>query len=254
MPSDARALAAMRRRGAAACPMPSGTGRCDIAASGSWTGGCADLRFVWPAVGASAAVALCVGLAEHDVAGDSAEQQPTSLAAMIESLSDPGSDRNPLRLDGSDARCRACSTTGGRGARGAGRARVEGDDEVVAVAAVVTRDGKIGTYELLQAGAPPRASIARAQRRHGGSARCRRCAVAVCAGAGAGRPHGGGERGVAVRQDDRQGVGDARRPGRAVVGAGSVAGARSKCRIPQPAELAAPGERRSGVAETSATA
>ena len=60
---------------------------------------CADLRFVWPALGASAAVVLCVGLAET-VWRATAEQQPASLAAMIESMADPGSDRNPLRLDG----------------------------------------------------------------------------------------------------------------------------------------------------------
>ena len=52
----------------------------------------------WPALGATVAVALCVGLASGVWQATSAEQ-PASLAAMIENLADPGSNRNPLRLD-----------------------------------------------------------------------------------------------------------------------------------------------------------
>jgi hypothetical protein len=112
---------------------------------------CADLRFVWPAVGATAAVALCIGLAET-MWRATAEQQPTSLAAMIESLSDPGSDRNPLRLDGAMLVPRVLHNQGAVAHAALDEHSGEGDDEVFAVAAVVTRDGKVGTYELLQAG------------------------------------------------------------------------------------------------------
>ncbi len=112
---------------------------------------CADLRFIWPAVGASAAVALCIGLAET-MWRATAEQQPTSLAAMIESLSDPGSDRNPLRLDGAMLVPRVLQNQGAVAHAVLDEHALEGDDEVFAVAAVVTRDGKIGTYELLEAG------------------------------------------------------------------------------------------------------
>jgi predicted anti-sigma-YlaC factor YlaD len=113
---------------------------------------CADLRFVWPALGASAAVALCIGLAET-MWRATAEQQPASLAAMIESLSDPGSDRNPLRLDGAMLVPRVLNNHGAVAHAVLDEHSAEGDDEVFAVAAVVTRDGKVGTYELLQAGA-----------------------------------------------------------------------------------------------------
>jgi len=110
---------------------------------------CADLRFVWPAVGASAALALCVGLATA-MWRTAVEQQPTSLAAMIDSLADPGSNRNPLRLDGAMLVPRALE-----GQSAVAHAVLDehpaAADDVVAVAAVVTREGKIGTYELLRA-------------------------------------------------------------------------------------------------------
>jgi|SRR5688572_29940913 len=112
---------------------------------------CADLRFVWPALGASAALALCVGLAET-MWRATGEQQPASLAAMIESMADPGSDRNPLRLDGAMLVPRVLNNQGAVAHAVLDEDGTENDDEVYAVAAVVTRDGKIGTYELLQAG------------------------------------------------------------------------------------------------------
>jgi hypothetical protein len=109
---------------------------------------CTDLRFVWPAVGATAAAVLCVGLTTT-VWRAASTDEPTSLAGMIESLSDPGSDRNPLRLDGAISVPRVLNTDGA-----VVHAVLDGHDgdEVLAVAAVVKRDGKIGTYELLGAG------------------------------------------------------------------------------------------------------
>ena len=106
---------------------------------------CTDLRFVWPAVGATAAAVLCLGLATT-VWRAASTDEPTSLAGMIESLSDPGSDRNPLRLDGAISVPRVLNTEGP-----VVHAVLDGHDgdEVLAVAAVVKRDGKIGTYELL---------------------------------------------------------------------------------------------------------
>jgi hypothetical protein len=112
---------------------------------------CADLRFVWPFVGASAAVALCIGLAET-MWRATAEQQPASLAAMIESLSDPGSNRNPLRLDGAMLVPRVLNTEGAVAHAVLGADDAHSDDEVFAVAAVVTREGNVGTYELLRPG------------------------------------------------------------------------------------------------------
>lgn len=119
---------------------------------GTWLQGleraCTDLRFVWPAVGATAAAVLCLGLTTT-VWRAASTDEPTSLAGMIGSLSDPGSDRNPLRLDGAISVPRVLNTDGP-----VVHAVLDGHDgdEVLAVAAVVKRDGKIGTYELLGSG------------------------------------------------------------------------------------------------------
>jgi len=119
---------------------------------GTWLQGleraCTDLRFVWPALGATAAAVLCLGLTTT-VWRAASTDEPTSLAGMIESLSDPGSDRNPLRLDGAISVPRVLNTEGP-----VVHAVLDGHDgdEVLAVATVVKRDGKIGTYELLGSG------------------------------------------------------------------------------------------------------
>jgi len=111
-----------------------------------------DMRLWWPALGATVAVALSVGLASGVWQATSAEQ-PTSLAAMIENLADPGSNRNPQRLDATMYLPRVLDD--GVALDGAMLAQSSGgshQDEVVAVAAIVTREGKIGGYELLDQG------------------------------------------------------------------------------------------------------
>jgi hypothetical protein len=111
-----------------------------------------DMRLWWPALGATVAVALSVGLASGVWRATSAEQ-PTSLAAMIENLADPGSNRNPQRLDAAMYLPRVLDTgvalDGVMLAQNAGEGQ---QDEVVAVAAILTREGKIGGYALLEPG------------------------------------------------------------------------------------------------------
>jgi hypothetical protein len=111
-----------------------------------------DMRLWWPALGATVAVALSVGVASNVWHATSAEQ-PASLAAVIESLADPGSNRNPQRLDAAMYLPRVLDD--GVALDGAMLAQHDGDnhqDEVVAVAAIVTREGKIGGYALLERG------------------------------------------------------------------------------------------------------
>jgi len=111
-----------------------------------------DMRLWWPALGATVAVALSVGLASGVWQATSAEQ-PTSLAAMIENLADPGSNRNPQRLDAAMYLPRVLDD--GMALDGAMLAQNAGgshQDEVVAVAAIITREGKIGGYALLDQG------------------------------------------------------------------------------------------------------
>ena len=102
---------------------------------------CTDMRFFWPAVGASFALAACVCVAAAVVAVTNA-QKPDSLAGMIEMLANPGSDENPMRLDGAMfAPPRALGATG--------LDLLPGDDAVVALAAVVNREGRVANYEVL---------------------------------------------------------------------------------------------------------
>lgn len=102
---------------------------------------CTDMRFFWPAVGASFAVAACLCIATAVVAVTS-DEKPDSLAGMIQMLANPGSDENPMRLDGAMA-------APPRALDGIGLDSLPGDDAVVALAAVVTREGRVANYEVL---------------------------------------------------------------------------------------------------------
>jgi len=109
-----------------------------------------DMRLWWPALGATVAVALSVGLASNVWKATSTEQ-PTSLAAMIESLAEPGSNRNPQRLDASMYLPRF---EDGAAFDDAMLTAQHGNhqDELFAVAAVLTREGTVGDYALLEQG------------------------------------------------------------------------------------------------------
>jgi len=111
---------------------------------------CTDMRFFWPAVGASLALVACLCVAAAVVSVTNA-QKPDSLAGMIEMLANPGSDENPMRLDGAMA-------APPRALDGAGLESVPDDDAVFALAAVVTREGRVANYEVLFA---ERASVRR---------------------------------------------------------------------------------------------
>ena len=111
---------------------------------------CSDLRFFWPAVGASLALVACLCVSAAVVSVTNA-QKPDSLAGMIEMLANPGSDENPMRLDGAMA-------APPRALDSAGLESVPDDDAVFALAAVVTREGRVSNYEVLFA---ERASVRR---------------------------------------------------------------------------------------------
>jgi hypothetical protein len=112
-----------------------------------------DARLFWPAVGATSAVAACLCAALVVFQAATAEN-PESLSAMLERLerpgapelppANPGSDQNPMRLDGRVSFPRALSSIPAL--------ETTPEDEVAfAVAAVVTREGRIANYDLLQA-------------------------------------------------------------------------------------------------------
>lgn len=107
----------------------------------SWRQAFSEGIVLWPVVGATVALAICVSVAAALLHVTSTER-PESLAAMIDALSHPGSERNPMRLDGAMFIPRAVDAV-------VALDEIGGDDAVLALATVITRDGTIGTYELL---------------------------------------------------------------------------------------------------------
>lgn len=101
-----------------------------------------DMHLVWPAIGATAAVLVCL-LASAEVMQATNEQRPDSLAGIIGYLASPGSNGNPARLDGFTMVPRRYDSSG--------EWPVASEDAVLALSAVVTREGRIQNIEMLAA-------------------------------------------------------------------------------------------------------
>jgi hypothetical protein len=119
----------------------------------------ADMRLFWPALGATMAVTIGLALALSVLQRASLER-PESLATMIDALADPGGERNPL-MPGNSARVdrlfgyvdsdRAGGISVPRALdNGAVFEGIPEQDATFAVAAVVSREGRIANYELLK--------------------------------------------------------------------------------------------------------
>jgi hypothetical protein len=102
-----------------------------------------DLHLVWAAAGATAATVLvvCVAVATMAVA---LREQPLSMAALIGALATPGSDRNPVSVDGRMLLPRT------NPAAFSDAVMLDGGEGVVALSAIVTREGRIRNLEVLQ--------------------------------------------------------------------------------------------------------
>lgn len=101
-----------------------------------------DMRLIWPLVGATVATCFCAA-ATIGLMRQTLREEPASMAALIGALADPGSNRNPVAPDGRML---------------LPRAYVDGifdtpvmdrEDATFALAAVVTREGRIRNLELL---------------------------------------------------------------------------------------------------------
>lgn len=118
-----------------------------------------DTRLLWPALGAMVAMLSCVAVA-GSLLQMASREQPESLKKMIETLSNPGTESNPLR-PGNTARYDAVfgkyidsNRSGGISIprvvdSGVMFEGISDQDAMFAVAAVVTRDGRVANYELL---------------------------------------------------------------------------------------------------------
>jgi len=102
----------------------------------------ADMRLWWPAMGATAAVIICL-CGSINIWLLTTVKQPNSLAWTIETLATPGSDRNPLRLNDGMLVPRVLD-------EGFVPERISADDATFAIAAVFTKTGQIGRAELLR--------------------------------------------------------------------------------------------------------
>jgi hypothetical protein len=100
-----------------------------------------DMHLVWPALGATAAVLVCL-IGSAQVMGATAVQRPDSLAGVIDYLASPGSNVNPARIDEFTVVPRR---------HAASDWPVASEDAVFTLSTVVTREGRIQRVEMLAA-------------------------------------------------------------------------------------------------------
>jgi hypothetical protein len=103
----------------------------------------ADMHFFWPAIGATVALVgcLCAVTAVNRVMR---YEYPDSMADRLTMLANPGSDRNPLQLDMLMLAPRPLTFV-------PALESMPDEEAVFALAAIVTREGRISDYELLHA-------------------------------------------------------------------------------------------------------
>lgn len=122
-----------------------------------------DSRLLWPALGATASVLLCV-VAASSVLRASTIQEPDSLAAMISALGSPGSEMRPLRPADNGISFPRLSEDDGMRASGTIE-QIPEDDVIYAFRTVIGRDGSLSDTEMLSGGDSPladRRAVARA--------------------------------------------------------------------------------------------
>lgn len=98
-----------------------------------------DMHLVWAGLGATLATVICV-FASAGVLHAASRERPDSLAGIIDYLANPGSNANPVRLGDFMDVPRAESDTA---------LPATAEDAEVALAAVVTREGRIQNLEVL---------------------------------------------------------------------------------------------------------
>jgi hypothetical protein len=100
-----------------------------------------DMHFVWAGLGATLAMVICV-VASAGVLHAASDEKPESLAGIISTLANQGTNDNPLRLAGTMLAPRALLDT---------PMPIAAGDAEWALSAVVTREGRIQNLEVLVA-------------------------------------------------------------------------------------------------------
>ena len=107
----------------------------------------ADRRLLWPALGATSAVLLCVSAA-FSVLHMSISHDPESLAAMISAIGSPGTELRPLRpADNGVTIPRLTEDEAQRS--GDTLELMPEEDAIYTIRTTVGRDGSVANYELL---------------------------------------------------------------------------------------------------------
>lgn len=117
-----------------------------------WHALATDVRYLWPATGATIALVLCV-YAATSVSRIARAVSPNSMAALLAVLASPGSDENPLYLDADMLAPRGLFV-------GEALARIPAEEAAFAVSAIVTREGRVSNYEVLPSSDPSAHSTA----------------------------------------------------------------------------------------------
>jgi hypothetical protein len=100
------------------------------------------MHLVWAALGATAATLVCL-IGSISVMHATSQERPDSLAGLISLLANPGSNQNPVRLDNHMLVPRALTD---------GEAFLpmsSNDNAMLALSAVVTREGRVQNVEFL---------------------------------------------------------------------------------------------------------
>jgi hypothetical protein len=106
-----------------------------------------DMRFLWPALGATAAVAICVSAAVGVLQASTAEN-PESLSALISSRLEPGTEQNPVRpADNGISIPRLFADDAKRA--GGMLDQSPRDDVMYMIRTVVSREGRVTNFEVL---------------------------------------------------------------------------------------------------------
>jgi hypothetical protein len=101
-----------------------------------------DRHLLWAGLGATTALLVCF-FGMMSVLHAASDERPDSLAGVIQSLANPGSDSNPMLLDGRMIQVpRALDYSPALD-------QLNEDEAVFALATVVTREGRIANYEVL---------------------------------------------------------------------------------------------------------
>jgi hypothetical protein len=103
-----------------------------------------DMRLLWPALGATAAVFVCLVAVGH-IWRLTMERTPNSMAALLDTWGPPGTDHNPLVIDIAVSAPRVLND---------GLAQLYGAPEYersVTVRFVATQDGRVGPAEVVDA-------------------------------------------------------------------------------------------------------